>query len=138
MKKALLSGIAMLFLATTGTAHAADQLPEWMLGRWCTSAEINTKSQKVYFRPDHVERDKWYCSDLTDGINIDQKGYDDEHPADEAPACSFGEIKRKEEFSYLVHVLCKTEHGEGKPDFEGQEEFQLFNGLLFKKRMPEG
>jgi len=137
MKKLFLTSITALFLAT-GAARATDQLPEYMLGRWCAPAFINTKSLEVYFRPDHVERDRCCCSDMTDGITIDQKGYDDDSAADDAPACSFGAIKRKEEFSYLVHVLCKTEHGEGKPDFEGQEEFQLFNGLLFKKRMPEG
>ena len=137
MRTKLLLTIAALLLAT-GTANANDQLPEYILGRWCAPAYINTKALKIYFRPDHVERDRWYCSDLTDGININQEGYDDESPVDDAPACSFSEIKRKEEFSYLVHVLCKTQDGEGKPDFEGQEEFQLVNGLLFKKRMPEG
>ena len=77
---------------------------------------------------------------MTDGITISQEGYDDNSPADDAPTCSFviNSIKRKEENTYLVHVLCITEHGEGKPEFEGQEEFQLINGLLFKKRMPEG
>jgi len=73
MKKALLAGIAVLFLAT-GTAHANDQLPEYILGRWCAPSFINTKSLSIYFRPDHVERDRWYCSDLTDGININQGG----------------------------------------------------------------
>jgi len=134
MKKALLAGIAVLFLAT-GTAHANDQLPEYILGRWCAPSFINTKSLSIYFRPDHVERDRWYCSDLTDGININQGGYDDESPADDAPECLFDNIKQRDKDTYLVHAHCN----EGdKPSFEGYEEFQLVNGLLFKKRMPEG
>ena len=50
MKKLLLTGIAALFLAT-GVAHAADQLPEYMLGRWCYGNDVSTEAQVVYFRP---------------------------------------------------------------------------------------
>jgi hypothetical protein len=55
MKKALLTGIAALFLAT-GTAHANDKLPEHMLGRWCNSF-ASIKAQEVYFCPNHRDRE---------------------------------------------------------------------------------
>jgi len=41
MKKLLLTSIAALLLAT-GTAHAADKLPEYMLGRWCYGNDVST------------------------------------------------------------------------------------------------
>ena len=133
MKKLFLTGIAALFLAT-GAAHATDQLPEHILGRWCNSY-ASTKSQEVYFRPNHRDRESCCCSDMTDGITISQDGYDDDSPVDDAPSCLFDNIKRKDRDTYLIHAHCK----EGdKPSFEGAEEFQLINGLLFKKRMPEG
>jgi hypothetical protein len=43
----------------------------------------------------------------------------------------FDDIKRKDRDTYLVHAHCKK--GD-KASFEGEEEFQLVNGLLFKKR----
>jgi|SRR6516162_6808838 hypothetical protein len=135
--RTLITGIAALLLAT-GAAHATDQLPEYMLGRWCYGNDVSTEAQIVYFRPDIRTPDSRTCSDLTDGIIIDQEGYDDESVAEDASTCSFDKIERKEENTYLVHVHCKAAHGKGKPSFEGQEEFQLVNGLLFKKRMPEG
>jgi hypothetical protein len=143
--RALITGVVMLL--ATGTAHAADPLvcgteqgscrpykdpkfPEYWLGRWCRTPYGSTEAQEIYFRPE-----KCCCSDMTDGITIDQKGYEDEAPSDEAPVCLFDNIKQSGRDTYLVHVHCK----EGdKPSFEGDEEFQLVNGLLFKKRMPEG
>src|SRR5262249_15113757 len=111
MKKLFLSSIAALFLAT-GAVHADDKLPEYMLGRWCYTPFGSTESQEIYFRPDLKDPGRKTCSDLTDGINIDQQGYDDETPADDAPSCIFAEIKRKEENTYLVYVHCKATHGE--------------------------
>ena len=138
MKTLLLAGVAALFLAT-GTAHAADtsQLPEYILGRWCHTPFASTEAQVVYFRPSgRRDTGEWCCcSDLTDGIDINSEGYEDESPADDAPICLFDNIKQRDKDTYLVRVRCK----EGdKPSFEGDEEFQLINGLLFKKRLPEG
>jgi len=50
MKKALLTGIAALLLAT-GAAHATVQLPEAMLGDWCSS-DKSTDNRSVFFRAD--------------------------------------------------------------------------------------
>jgi hypothetical protein len=66
--------IAALFPAT-GTAEADAQLPEAMLGEWCTADAINTKAQEVYFRPNHRESDRSHCSDFTEGIEMDKDGY---------------------------------------------------------------
>ena len=136
MKKLLLISIAALLLAT-GAARANDKLPEYMLGRWCFSPFVGTKTQEVYFRPDQNSPGRTTCSDLTDGINIDQKGYVDESPADNADDCAFDNIKRKRKNTYLIHAHCK-EGDSKKPSFEGEEEFQLVNGLLFKKRVSLG
>jgi hypothetical protein len=133
IKRLFLTGVAALFLAT-GIAHANDKLPEYMLGRWCSSPFVGTKTQEVYFRPDQNSPGKTTCSDLTDGINIDQKGYVDESPADNADDCVFDNINRRNNDTYLIHARCK-EGDSNKPSFEGDEEFQLVNGLLFKKRM---
>jgi len=137
MTKLLLSGVAVLFLAT-GTAHANDQLPEHILGRWCSGPFVSTRSQKVYFRPYLKEDGRKTCSDMTDGIMIDQEGYEDEGPWDDAPKCSFDNIKREDRDTCFVHVHCTASEQGEIPSFEGGEEFQLVNGLLFKKRMPEG
>ena len=128
MKKLLLTGVAALFLAT-GTAHADDKLPEHWLGRWCSAPFVSTEAQVVYFRST--------CGDMTDGIMLKENSYIDEAPADDAPSCTFDKIKRKDEETYLVYLHCITQD-KGEPSFEGQEEFQLVNGILFKKRMPEG
>ena len=64
---------------------------------------------------------------MTDGISLNQEGYESEAPTDVPPVCLFDNVKRKDTDTYLV-----------KPSFEGDEEFQFINGLLFKKRMPEG
>src|SRR5262249_38035237 len=73
MKKLLLTSIAALLLAT-GTAHANDQLPEFILGRWCYGNDVSTEAQIVYFRPNHRDPERCCCSDMTDGITIDLGG----------------------------------------------------------------
>jgi hypothetical protein len=135
MKWVVLAGI----LLAGSPAYANDKLPAHFLGRWCYSnastptyrAEpLLSGSQEVYFRPEGC-----CCSDLTDGITLDQEGYVSDAPVDVTTSCLFDNIKRKDRDTYLVHIHCK----EGdKPGFEGNEEFQLINGLLFKKRAPEG
>jgi hypothetical protein len=124
MKKLLL---AVMLLATP--AHANDKLPVHILGRWCYS-NASTGAQEVYFRSDGC-----CCSDSTDGITINPEGYESDAPVDVPLICLFDNVKRKDKDTNLVHVHCK----EGdKPSFEGDEELQLMNGLLFKKRGAEG
>ena len=69
MKKLLLTGIAALSVHCASAAHAADQLPGYMLGRWCYS-NASTKTQEVYFRPNLIDPERSTCSDLTDGIML--------------------------------------------------------------------
>jgi hypothetical protein len=130
MKKLLL---AVMLLATP--AHANDKLPVHILGRWCCS-NASTEAQEVYFRSDRG------CSDATDGITISPDRYESDAPTDYPDICLFDKIKRKDMDTYVVHVHCKlAEMGDGtggKPSFEGDEELQLINGLLFKKRGAEG
>jgi hypothetical protein len=138
MKTAIIAGCAALFLVT-GTAHANDKLPGYMLGRWCYGNEVSTEAQQVYFPPDIHDPKRSTCSDLTDGINIDEYGYDEESPSDSGITCRFEKIKQRGESTYLAYVRCIDIHEEKQDDiFAGQEEFQLINGLLFKKRMPQG
>jgi len=139
MKKLLLTGIAALFLAT-GTAHAVHDtthLPEHWQGRWCYDSYISTKSQEVFFRPTHKNiNGEGVCGDFDDGIYIDEAGYINEGSmTGEQPACDFEKKVRGEGDTYVMHVVCSSGKQEG---FDGEEEFQLINGLLFKKRMPQG
>jgi hypothetical protein len=133
VKKILLANSMVLSVLSASAAYANDKLPERILGRWCNSPFVSTKAQEVYFRPNHKDRERCCCSDMTDGITIAQKGYEDDSPVDDAPSCLFDNIKQKNRDTFLVHIHCK----EGdKPSFKGTEEFQLVNGLLFKKRKP--
>jgi len=50
MKKTLLAGIAALSVLSASAAHATDQLPEAMLGRWC-EASLRSDIRTLYFRP---------------------------------------------------------------------------------------
>ena len=128
MKKLLLSGIAALFLAA-GTAHADDRLPEHMLGTWCHDYD-STKSQHVYFRPNHYDPDRCCCSDMTDGITIYQHGFDDDSPA-VLPGCLFDKIEKKNKDTYLIQTGCQKQ-GDG-PYYPSAAEFQIINGRLFVK-----
>ena len=47
-------------------------------------------------------------------------------------------IEQKEEDIYLAHAHCTDVDADDQSDFKGYEEFKLINGLLFKKRIPEG
>jgi len=159
MKKIMLAGVAALSIAST--AHAGDALvcgieqghckpliepphrvllPKDILGRWCHTPFASTEDQVVYFRPSIHDPERSTCSDLTDGIYIDQKGYDDESPLDAPPSCVFDKIEQKGEGerTYVAQVHCTTVDGSDREDFRGREEFQLINGLLFKKRMQKG
>jgi hypothetical protein len=128
MKWFVLAGILLVT-----PAHADDKLPSYILGRWCYSPFVSNESQEVYFRPNTGSG--CCCTDMTDGISLNQEGYESEAPTDVPPVCLFDNVKRKDTDTYLVHAHCK----EGdKPSFEGDEEFQLINGLLFKKRRAEG
>jgi hypothetical protein len=129
MRKLLLAGVAVLLMGISA-AHAKDQLPKHMLGRWCYDYIISTKSLKVYFRPDHKER-TCCCSDMTDGITISQEGYDDDSPADDAPSCLFDKIDQENRDTYLVHMRCRE--GEENPYHSSATQFQIVNGLLFVK-----
>ena len=137
MKKLLLTGIAALSVHCASAAHAADQLPGYMLGRWCYS-NASTKTQEVYFRPNLIDPERSTCSDLTDGIMLSQEGYEDETASDTNSSCVFDKIEQKEEDIYLAHAHCTDVDADDQSDFKGYEEFKLINGLLFKKRIPEG
>ena len=72
-------------------------LPKDILGGWCHTPFASTEDQVVYFRPSIHDPERSTCSDLTDGIYIDQKGYDDESPLDAPPSCVFDKIEQKGE-----------------------------------------
>jgi hypothetical protein len=61
MTRFFIAGVAALFLAT-GAAHANDQLPEHLLGQWCSTPFASTESQVVYFRPDLKDPGRKTCS----------------------------------------------------------------------------
>jgi hypothetical protein len=125
MKSVLLAGMMLVT-----PAHAQDMLPSYILGTWCRAPDVSNESQEVYFRSN-----EGVCLEFRDGITINPEGYDSDEPVVDPPTCLFDNVKRKESDTYLAHVHCK----EGdKPSFEGDEEFQLINELLFKKRRAEG
>jgi hypothetical protein len=140
----LLTGIAALLVtscqAPLRTAHAAEIqfLPDYLQGRWCHTPFASTEAQQVYFRPDIHDPEITTCGDLTDGIMLEKDSYEDESPAEEMLSCVLDKIEQVNEYTYLTQVRCSPEGKWEKPSFEGQEEFQLVNGLLFKKRMPQG
>jgi len=125
MKWVLLAGMMLVT-----PAHANDKLPSYILGMWCRDPYVSDESQEVYFRCNGS-----YCLEFRDGITINSEGYESGAPVNAPPTCLFDKVKRKDSDTYLVHAHCK----EGdKPSFEGDEELQLINGLLFKKRGAEG
>jgi hypothetical protein len=130
MKKLLLTGIAALFLIT-GAAQANDQLPEHMLGRWCADYNISTKGEKVYYRLDRVERDRNHCSDLDNGIVLDQEGYMEDTEADDNGECLFDKIERRDRDTYLIQTRCRD--AEVNPYYSSIAQFQIIEGLLFIK-----
>jgi hypothetical protein len=139
MKKTLLTSIAALFLAT-GTAHADDQLPETMLGRWC---EAGTKGpNRIYYRPSFQGR--LGCVDFDDGITLSQTGFSDDRPIDQCYKYVFDKIEQMQN-GYLVSAHCEkvedtedTYNPEGE-DLAGTRHLQLIHDdILIVTKMPEG
>src|SRR5260370_24888365 len=129
MTKLFLTGIAVLFLAT-GTAHAADQLPEHMLGEWCGADNVSTATQAVYYRPNNKDPEMTKCSEFNDPITISREGYT-EVEEETTFSCIFDKVERKEEEAYLTYAKCTNDH---TPDVDYyNKEFQLIHGLLFKR-----
>src|SRR6516162_7405973 len=136
MKKTLLTSIAALFLAT-GTAHADDQLPETMLGRWC---EAGTKGpNRIYYRPSFQGR--LGCVDFDDGITLSQTGFSDDRPVDQCNEYVFDKIEQTQD-GYFVSTHCGkvgTEYDPENDDLAGTWHLQIIHdGIMIATRMPEG
>jgi hypothetical protein len=162
MKKTLLTGIAVLFLAT-GTVHAVsldklgceqgtcrppidtpfplgDDLPKAMFSdKWCRDYPASSKGIEVYFSelkdrgPNYADRTERLCP--SDSILMDTLGFDEETQGDTQAFCAFTKIEEKEKYvSYLVRVRCKVFDADQEEIFEEDLELQLINELLFIKR----
>jgi hypothetical protein len=128
MKKLFLTGVVALSLANCQaplrTAHAAERLPEAMLGKWCYDDNISTKSQEIYFRSDGE------CSNAF-GINLSQTGY-----GDTKSHCVFDHVKQKKGGVYLINTLCNR--GPGSDEYiPSIAEFQIIRKFLFIKWVPQ-
>jgi|SRR6516225_1493698 len=55
--------------------------------------------------------------------------------ADDNGSCLFDKIERRDRDTYLVQTRCKME--ENGPYYPSPAEFQIINGLLFVKWVPE-
>jgi hypothetical protein len=113
MKKALLTGIAALFLAT-GTAHATERLPEVMLGHWCwvEGGDEQNWTQQIFAR---VPPEGCHGGDNL--IRIDQNGIEDEG------SCTFGKIEQSGPNAFLIYTYCDD-------DTNGSTSFEIIDGKL--------
>jgi len=115
--------IAGIMLLSTAV-HAEDRLPEHWLGKWCADNKATTEAQEALYRTNA-------CSpDLEDTLEYDGWG-----------GCVFQRIEQVDKETYLIHVRCElqSDFGVGLGKFNEENQiYQLVNGLLFIKRMPEG
>jgi hypothetical protein len=111
--RALLAGITVLFLAT-GTAHAADKLPDTMFGNWCWSTQndeadlannnriwVRYESKECYHGPHN-----WLVVEQ-DGIDVTETG-----------RCKFEKVEQTGPQSFLVYSHCKEEGSGGPQTYE--------------------
>jgi len=141
MKKLLLTGIAALFLAT-GQAHANDQLPEQILGRWC---EASTKGpNKIFYRPEFQGREG--CVDFDDGVTFDENGFSNDSAASDSPeSCEewvFDKVERLQDNDYIISAHCGKAGAKYNPaddELGGTLRWKIvYDGLLIATRMLEG
>lgn len=137
MKKTLLTGIAALFLVT-GTAHANDQLPEAMLGRWC-QAGVRSDIRMIYYRPSFAGRE--HCVDFDDGITLSQSGFSDDRPIDQCDEYVFDK-KEQTQDGFVISTHCEkagSEYDFTKDDLAGTWHLQIVHDdLLIATKMSEG
>jgi len=119
-KKALLTSIAALFLAT-GAAHA-DSLPNAFVGSWCLDITDNGTKVLVYNR--RTLRDK--CED---GLNIAANSY-----ATNEFLCIIKKAKRINQNAYLIDAHC-GESPEAEWDTKG-DVIQILDGQLLLADKP--
>ena len=114
MKKVLLSGIAVLFLASTGTAYADARLPEAMLGNWCwiEGGDEQNWSQQIFAR---VPPEGCHGGDSL--IRIDQNGIEGEGN------CTFGKIEQTGPNAFLIYTYCDD-------DTNGSTSYEIIDGKL--------
>jgi hypothetical protein len=113
MKKLLLSGVTMLFLAT-GTAHATDQLPAAMIKHWCWN-----DGERAYTQQEQCGHDF---------LIVRREGYE----SLEGGECVFDMVERVAQDTYQTHAKCKP-FGDDELDSEPWTEnleLQLIRGQL--------
>ena len=111
--KVLLAGVAALLLAT-GAAHAADRLPEAMLGNWCwiEGGDEQNFNQQIFARVPPEG-----CRGGDSLIHIDQNGIEGEG------SCTFGKMEQTGPNAFLIYTYCDD-------DTNGSTRFEIIDGKL--------
>jgi hypothetical protein len=140
MKKALLTSIAVLLLAT-GTVHAtAAELPEAITNEnWRTcwdenGEDIGADDDRTIFAPDNGAE----CEDRGWPIYVRETGYS----APGYGVCKFDKIEEPTPNVYRVHASCEIHWSRGKEhgtDFRTENfELEIIDGHLVWTHLSEG
>jgi hypothetical protein len=131
MKRLFLAGATVL-LITTSAAHAAERLPDTMLGEWCPDLDKSIENRTVYFRTKtHNEPG---CQSGEDVIIMRQDRIDAWQNS-----CSFKTIEQNGGV-YQIHEQCVNADmgGVQEEDRFLLEELELVDGQLIITSVSEG
>ena len=124
MRAKLLTGVAALVLYAS-TAHAAVELPEEMLGKWCRIA--------LEYAYDVYNRGS--CEDGDDILLMRGNGFVEYHYYDDG--CVFNKIEKIASGLYLIYAHCGKFEGPNGPEQDIIEELQIVDGQLVMRDIPE-
>jgi hypothetical protein len=146
MKKLLLSGIAVLFLAT-GAAHAdwntrfplpRVPLPQEMIGTWCMDeeADVQTSRKTGEWHTSYYTR-RNDCLEHETTLVVRSDGWDEVWDN-----CPFTKITKEANGVYLIYSRCEIlaegdGHGLGQFFIVNQEYQIADNGQLIVRQVPE-
>jgi hypothetical protein len=121
--KILLAGVAALLMVTSAV-HAADKLPDTMMGTWCNMAEGDNEHQ-IYSRT--------FSNGHTCEMAIDQEAIYEEYSK-----CIFEKVQQISVNSFLVYTRCVELPNDDAAPAGGLAMYEIIDGKLIITPLSEG